>query len=215
MIGGVFALFVLKNISRNFINTCLKVLFTVLILALLLYLVMQLPFMSSIRDRFADMFTALSGGGTRKSTDGWLRVQYVQLGWDLFKKNAVLGIGLGNANIYTMQLYGRNHYLHNNFVELLATLGGVGFLMYYGMYAYMLGIFWRCRKFRDRLYDICLVLMVVRVVMDYGVVSFYNKEAYVFLLVFWYETERLKRMRKQSLAVQPLPAGQTAEAVRT
>lgn len=193
LIAGVFALFVMKNFNnRKALNSLLKVLLGAILLAVVIYFVLKLPALSKISGRLKSMFIVLVGGGTR-STDGWLRVQYVKLGLQLFARHPILGIGLGNANLYTSAYWGHDHYLHNNYVELLATLGIVGTLLYYSMYLYILSIFWKKRKSgRDRDFDICMIILLVRLVMDYGAVFFYNKETYIFLLLFWIEARKLK-----------------------
>lgn len=52
-------------------------------------------------------------------------------GINLFKENPIFGIGFGN----TTQVIG--NYAHNNFVELLASGGIVGFVAYYSGYIYI------------------------------------------------------------------------------
>ena len=50
------------------------------------------------------------------------------------------------------------------------------------------------RKFRDKEYDICLVLLILNLIVDYGVVSYYDKANFLFLFVFWL---KIKAMREQ------------------
>ena len=201
VIGGIFALIILKSFNnRKALISLLRVILVVLLLSVITYLVLQLPMMSKLKYRLNDMIIALRGEGTR-GTDGWLRIQYVKLGMELFRKHPILGIGLGNANTYTLQLYNHNHYLHNNYVEMLATLGIVGTVLYYSIYAYFLYAFFKYRKVgRDREYDVCLTILLVRLVMDYGAVFFYNKETYIYILLFWIETERLRAKARNGVS---------------
>jgi len=194
---GICAIFLLKNFNAKKIGmTVLKILAVLLALAVAFSFLLSLPAFSGIMDRMEDMIVALQGGGTRGGTDGWLRAAYNRLGIELFLQHPLLGVGIGNANIYTMQLYGHDHYLHNNYIELLATGGLVGTALYYSIYAYILYVFWKCRKYRDKEFDICLVILVLRLIMDYGAVFYYEKGTYIFLLLFWFKAMQLKRQMR-------------------
>ena len=193
VIIGIVALFVIKNYNRkSFSKSIIRIIFVVIALLIIFFLLSKLSIFSGIISRLNDMITLLQGGGSR-STSGWIRFRYNEIGLELFRRNPILGIGLGNSNIYTMQAFGHDHYLHNNYVEMLATLGLVGTALYYSVYLYLLSSFYRYRRYRDGKYDICLVIMVIRLIMDYGGVYFYSKYTYVFLLLFWLYITRLKK----------------------
>ena len=147
-----------------------------------------------------NLISLLMGNETRSSSDAWIRLAYVRLGMQLFREHPILGIGIANANIYTSSYYGHNHYLHNNYVELLACGGIVGFLIYYSVWAWLLVTFIKCRKQRSREYDICLVLLLIHIAMDYGAVSYYSKETFVFLLLFWMEAKNLLQERNSGIS---------------
>ena len=202
LIGGVFLLFIIKNYNnKRAIQSLANIVLIIVLLSIITFFALKLPALSRISSRLKSMIIVLLGGGTR-STDGWLRVQYVKLGIQLFRQHPVLGIGLGNANIYTSMYWGHNHYLHNNYVELLATLGIVGTLLYYGIFIYFLKIFWKYRKTeRDKNYDICIVILILKLIMDYGAVFFYNRETYIFILLFWIETSKLKSGQHRRMSI--------------
>ena len=141
------------------------------------------------------------GNGTRGQNSAWIRFAYTELGLKLFKENPILGIGIGNANLYTQMYYGNNHYLHNNYVELLACGGIVGFTIYYSIWIYLLITFIRYRKFREKEYDICLILFLINLILDYGAVSYYDKSRYVFLLLYWMKRNELILQKKEALRV--------------
>lgn len=57
----------------------------------------------------------------------------------LFKEHPVLGYGMNNFKTFMVEInYSHQAYSHNNYLELLSTLGLVGFSIYYSMIAYML-----------------------------------------------------------------------------
>jgi len=71
--------------------------------------------------------------------------------------------------------------------------------MYYSIYIHILSVFWKYRKYRNAEYDICLVILLIRLVMDFGAVFYYSKVAYGFLLLFWYKAAHLKDLHKVKL----------------
>ncbi len=198
VVGGIMAIFLLKNWSnRSKILSALKILAVMALIVLLLIPISQLPIFSNMMDRMNDIITALNGTNYVRGNTAWLRLEYISLGMSLFRENPILGIGIGNANVYTQATYGHFHYLHNNYVELLACGGLTGAVIYYSIYAYILWTFWKCRKYRNEQYDICLIILLVRLVMDYGLVSFYGKLSYIFLILFWFKAMQLKAQYRQ------------------
>lgn len=183
---GVIGVFILRNLNRrNFGLSLLKLSGGLALLGVIFLIISRLPFMEPIVKRLKEILEMLSGAGTRANNSAWIRFAYMDLGIELFKSNPVLGIGIGNANIYTQMLYGHDAYLHNNYIELLACGGIVGFLVFYSMHIYLTIKFIKYRKLRDREYDICIVLLIVNLIVDYGVVSYYDKANYLFLFLVW------------------------------
>ena len=62
------------------------------------------------------------------------------------------------------------------------------------MHLYLIKNYVKFRRFRDKEYDICLVLLILNLIVDYGVVSYYDKANCLFLFVFWL---KIKAMREQ------------------
>ena len=200
---GALGVILLKNMdNRDVVKTTLKVLLCIILFSGLVLLLSKLPAFENITNRILNLFSLLQGNEIRSTSDAWIRLAYIRLGMDLFKSHPIKGIGIANANIYTNMYYGHNHYLHNNYVELLACGGITGFMLYYSMWLYLVFIFIKYRKRRDSIYDICLVLLIIHLIMDYGAVSYYSKETYIFLLLFWIEAKQLQGRRKRSLALR-------------
>lgn len=186
IILGVIGIILLKNLkNRQFGVSVLKVVAVLGVIALVLFGLSRLPALQPTVKRVSDVIDAIAGRGTRASNSAWIRFAYIELGKKLFKENPVLGIGIGNANIYTRMYYGNNHYLHNNYIELLACGGLIGFIIYYSMHLHLLVGFFRLWKHRDRVYDIMLVLLIIVLIVDYGMVSYYNRTNYLFLYMIW------------------------------
>ena len=200
VILGVIGIYVLRNISKKgFGVNMIKVLVGIGAILFLFFLISKIPFMQPIVMRLQEIVEMVVGNGKRGQNSAWIRFAYMELGLNLFREHPVFGIGIGNANIYTQMYYGHSHYLHNNYVELLACGGLVGFLIYYSIWIYLLFIFIRYFKYRNKQYDICLVLFLVNLVMDYGAVSYYDKATYFFLLMYWLLRNKLVQQKENAL----------------
>lgn len=209
--AGVFALLILRNMNRkDFAFSALKIAVGVVVFIVLLYFLLQLPMFAGIAKRLTDMVRALTGNATRYNS-AYARMQYMQIGMEMFRDHPLLGAGIYNSYAFIGKIRGHVH-LHNNFVELLACGGIVGFGLYYSIYVYILGMFWKLRRYRDGLYDICLILFVIRLVMGFGHVQFKSAATYFFLMVTVLELRDLKRKRHEdkTVALAWAPAGQTA-----
>ena len=191
--AGIIFLFVLKNWNtEKKARSALRILLILGLLALLLVIVINLPAFSNLKSRMYDLINIVANDDYNRNNSAWIRLEYNKLGIELFKSHPLLGIGIGSANVYTSQFYGHDHFLHNNIIEMLACGGIIGFLLYYSIYFLILARFIRYRKSRDKEYDICLVLLILTLVMDYGMISYLEKSTYLFLLLFWIKSVQLK-----------------------
>ena len=160
----------------------LRFLIAVPIVIILIYNVLQLPIFAGMMNRVEGMLNIFNGGTVEKSA--MIRMSLVQLGVNLFKQHPILGIGIDNPRLFTYGVVGESYYLHNNFIEILSSGGIVGTIIYYWIYVKLLKSYIVRRNFDDPQYCICLVLLLLLLIMDYGMVSYYSKSTYVFLLLF-------------------------------
>ena len=101
----------------------------------------------------------------------------------------ILGVGIGNARYYCSMGY---TYLHNNYVELLACGGIVGFIIYYMPYMYLISQFYKNRAYLNEYSIMILFILSGVIMMDYGSVSYYSKSTYFFLMVCFLHLNNLK-----------------------
>lgn len=94
--------------------------------------------------------------------------------WDLFKKYPILGYGLDAFKSYTGNNGTSAVYAHNNYLEILASLGSVGFILYY--YNFIM-LFIRLYKVYNKykcgiaLYGVAFLSM--QLILDYGQVTYF------------------------------------------
>lgn len=180
---GIFLYLMVRSFRKNQRTLhLLRFLIVLPIAVFVVYQILQLPIFSGMMERMEGMLNIVTGGTVEKSA--MIRLSLVQLGISLFKQHPILGIGIDNPRLFTYGVTGHSFYLHNNFLEILSSGGVVGFILYYWIYVKLLFTLIRKRDFDDPQYCICFVLLILLLIMDYGMVSYYSKSTYVFLLLF-------------------------------
>lgn len=103
------------------------------------------------------------------------RMFFIEQGIDLFTKNPVIGYGGNNFKTWMKNIEYKNPvYSHNNFVELLSTLGIVGFAIYYFFFGkVLLGLLHNIKINKDDSYSILFfTLIIMMLILDLGSISY-------------------------------------------
>lgn len=127
---------------------------------------------------------ALFNKSGKADSSALLRAKYIDVGINAWKKSAVLGYGIDNFRIINLEETGHFTYSHNNFIEILVGVGGMGFIIYYSyyiklLYEYIRIYFKNCATQLLNVSTICFVLMFV---MQFAVVSYYAIEQGLLIL---------------------------------
>ena len=96
---------------------------------------------------------------------------------EIFSEHPFIGVGIHNAQFYNY----RQVYLHNNFAEMLADGGIIGFTAFYSMYVYLLVLILRKKEYSFTL-PLTITLFLVMLTMHYGQVAYRDSEQYIMLL---------------------------------
>lgn len=183
---GVFFMLLFNSKERKSAKNILRVIGIIVVLSLGMYILAHFQLIGGISHRMEGIFNYVLGSGKVDSST-IKRGQFIAIGIEQFKDTPILGIGIGNPRILLRNsVYGLDVYLHNNYAELLAGGGIVGFLFYYSIHLYLLRAFWRRRKTEaySLFYIVFILLMLIN---DYGSVSYYSKSTYFyFLMMFTY-----------------------------
>lgn len=136
---------------------------------------LQLPMFSTINKRFQSYIS-----GNLNVSDA-ARNNMASFGIGLFKERPILGYGLNNYRNF----YYTGQYSHNNFVELLACLGAVGFVLFYVMYldpiVFMLKQWIRKSVSFCNEHKMLLFLLVINLIFGWGMVQIYDKNIWFLL----------------------------------
>ena len=190
---GVFGVyFIRKRNGGDVINRLLKMVLLVAVALGVVALLYFLPIFDGIRERMDFLIAGLLGSDDADNST-LVRLKMTALGWEWFKKHPIGGIGIGNPHILTARYLGKDAYLHNNFAELLCGGGIVGFVLYYAMYFYL---FRNLLKYRDvdrRYFEMCFVWLVLMLIIDYGMVSYYFKSQWFYLMIHFLNVHHMSK----------------------
>lgn len=182
---GCFLIAMARKPSEDIVKTILRGVGVILLSILILRLMFLLPIFDMARERMDGMLAMLTGQG-KADASALDRRRMMQIGLRQFLETPVLGIGIGNSGTITkIYFHGRDTYLHNNFVELLATGGIVGFFIYYARHVYLAHQFWKLRQNWTDDMKLCVVLFLIMTAMDMGQVSYYTKFIYYEFMMFF------------------------------
>ena len=170
----------------------------ILLLIGMLILIARLPAFSGIYRRMLSMVSAVTGVG-KTDRSATTRLALIDVGLAQFKRTPILGVGMGSGHLVAWKYLNKSFYLHNNFAEVLAGGGLVGFTIYYSIYAYIFVRFFRYRRYATLETAVCVTLLIMALVEDYASVTYYAKETYFYLMLGFLETEKLKRDCQSSL----------------
>lgn len=200
LVLGVASIYILKNNKvRNVKLRLLKICFSIVLLAIVLFAASRLSVFAGIVDRIhLTVNGILTGQNSDYST--LTRLNLIVIGQQIFREHPILGIGINNAQFIVEGIYHRqNYYLHNNYIELLADGGIIGFCIYYWIFFYLVIAFIKERHFSDLEFDICFILLVIHLIMDIGSVSFLNRTTYFYLLLFCIELRLIRQKKRTSM----------------
>ena len=213
MVGGLVLLVFLAVIRGRSPGEIAVLLVGGILLALgLLILISRLPAFSGIYKRMLSMVSAMTGVG-KTDRSATTRLALIDVGLEQFKRTPVLGIGMGSGRVVAWKYLNRTYYLHNNFAEVLAGGGLVGFTIYYSIYVYIFVHFIRYRRYATMETAICATLLIMALVEDYASVTYYAKETYFYLMLGFLETEKMKQSCRASLPGMPTLQNDGAERI--
>lgn len=194
---GVFLVFFLKNQqSKNILVRIAKILFVIAVAFGVLTVLYALPIFDGVRIRMNRMIAGFLGEGNVDAST-IIRQNMAALGWEWFLKYPICGIGIGTPHILAGRYLAEDTYLHNNFVELLCGGGVIGFAAYYSMYVYLFLNLFKYRAVDRKHYEIGLVWLLLMLVMDYGMVSYFSKAQWFYLMIHFLNVAAMKRKDRE------------------
>ncbi len=157
----------------------------------------------SLNRRIDDLFDSFLG---KKVEDFSIneRKYFRDTAKQVFLENPIIGIGVNGFAAYMLKIgYSHVAYAHNNWVELLSTLGILGFIIYYSQYYYILKKSLKIFDSKDIETIIPLVAIVVLFIFEYGFVSYYTFDIQIPLfLIYMFTYFNLEKCKEKSETIK-------------
>lgn len=159
----------------------IKIFLRMVLIIILISFIWQLPVFDTARERMNLMFQFLNGSSTIDYSTRDRQRMIIQ-GIKQFKMTPIIGIGIGASDYITKRAIGQSTYLHNNYLELLATGGIIGFLVYY------LPVF-RILHQNFKLKDVSFtsgtitIVLIIMLVNDFSAVQYFSKITFILLAI--------------------------------
>lgn len=192
LIVGIVAAFIVKNQNEPFTQKFVKIFLGCIIAALIVYILLQFEIFSGIKERMQSMLNSLTGKGDVDSS-ALARKKMIEIGWKEFIEHPLGGVGIANSYFITDRYLGRETYLHNNFIELLACGGIFAFITYYVIYGYLFYNLWKYRKADKKQAMFFAIWLLIMLTLDFANVSYYEKSQNFYLMIHFVNVENLKR----------------------
>lgn len=189
VIGLVLILLVLLGKSEGaMLGKAGKFAVALLIVMAAFFMVMNVPFLYELVGvRLEGMINGFFGVGSTVDASTKTRMSLVEYGMAWFADNPIHGYGADNFRAL-MAVYhpGQTaYYAHNNYVELIVSYGVIGLALYYVVYAQILIVGFKQRRNLSYSYLVLLSLVIGLLIMDYGMVEYYSRDAQLFIMLAW------------------------------
>lgn len=177
-----------------------KAIVIALLFAAALIVLIRTGALSGIADRLTGMLGNISSDvSLDKSTQ--MRHAFREIGVQLFHEHPIGGVGIDNARYFTTHLYNKEYHLHNNYYEMMADGGILGIAFYYWIYVVMFFGMIKYRNIKNHEFNLCFVLLVIRLIMDYGFYSYKSRGTYIFLIILFicFENQKKAYFKKKEM----------------
>ena len=194
LVIGVILLFVFKNAGdKNVTKMILQAIISIALVIAIIYYLSSLTIFRGINQRMLSLYNLYIGRGSYDHS-AWARNQMIIRGIQCWLDNIIGGIGISTTGTLIFDL-GYNSYLHNNYVDLLAGGGIICFVCYYSMYVYLFYNFFKYRRYDMSRAVFFLIWIILTLFMDYGMVSYYSKAQWFYVMIMFLSVNCLRRNR--------------------
>ena len=167
LIVGAAALFMIQ--AKN--ERIQKWLISAIVLLSIAFVVLQNVDLSSVLGRWSTLF------GDDKDASTSIRMRLILEGLSLFLNRPFGGFGIATSEVVSVY----KSYFHNNYIELLATTGLLGFASFYYVYANAFRSIKRKAK-TNRLASVAMVVLLAQLGIMIATVTYYVKYQFLFVV---------------------------------
>lgn len=194
LVMSVFILYYYKQMRSRKKDDALpyiKIFSFILIGVVALLILAQTRYFSGLSHRMDGLIASVTGEG-QMDASSYMRMLYRNAGWEQFKETPFLGVGMNNSIIVNSRATGHATYLHSNYIELLCNGGIFALILFYAPLLYILFNELKYVK-KDSTAVLIATWIMIRLVTDWGAVSYVSKMSYFYLMIFFIHLDNLKR----------------------
>lgn len=129
---------------------------------------------------------------TRLNTSDRTRVRLILWGLEWIRESPFIGHGMANYAKTCLEKTGTNLYSHNNYIEVAFGLGLTGLLYYYALHIRLIGCSLKRIK-KSKAARLALALVLLQMVLDFGMVSYFELQANLLLITACRLTETARQ----------------------
>ena len=190
LIFGCCVLYLLKGTLRQKLTGVVRM--SVFLIGFMM--ILQLPLFERVATRFESFLSVFDDSdSTAVDNSTYLRSMFIKSGLEYFFSSPFMGVGINNAHFIAFRATGYDYYLHNNYVELLASIGIIGTLLYYLLYLYPLAKLLRPALNHDKIAVLFEMFLILDLLLDFGSVSYLNIDNYFLILAAHLKVSQLEK----------------------
>ena len=169
--------------------------------AVLWIFVMNNTYLYNVIGRRLESFIETFSGNSNADLSYIERNYFIEKAKELFRMHPILGYGGDNFMSYMREIgYSHVAYSHNNYYELLSTLGIIGFLIYYFMwFKVFFDLIKVFIKNNSKFILIFLIIISLILIMDYGNISYYSDFNTILLVLSCYLVIDFRKSEKNEI----------------
>lgn len=190
LVFGTFFIYMARTVSRssNPAETLFKFFAVCAVGIAAIIIIWSIPVFKPVTERLLQTLNQFTGSG-KVDESTIRRAWFIEIGLEQFLKTPIQGIGIGNS----LFIIGRNTYLHNNYIELLACGGILGIVAFYSSYFYCLRWLICGMKKYDEITVLCFTIFILQLIMDFMQVSYFSKDTFFYFMIFFLQAKDSRR----------------------
>ena len=190
LLFGIFFVYMTRSISQstNPAETILKFVLVCIVGVLAVMAIWSILAFRPVTERLLQTLNQFTGQG-RVDESTMRRAWFIEIGLEQFFKTPIQGIGIGNS----LFIIGRDTYLHNNYIEILACGGILGIVTFYSSYLCCFKRLMSGMKKYDEITVLCVTFFILQLLMDFMQVSYFAKDTYFYFMIFFLQVKSLSR----------------------
>lgn len=166
--------------------------FIAIALGVIAYMSLNIPILYNVIGvRIEGFIATLTGQGTVDASTR-TRMFMIDTGFEIFKEKPLFGHGIDSFRQLYFNITGDFRYSHNNYIELLVSIGLIGTGVYY---LGLLSIMRKTFKKNNQYLTFSFVLIATILIIDYGLVS-YTSYLIQFYICLAFVSVRISRSNK-------------------